>query len=78
MKSRNYDDYIAIWNESEGKISLTQYTGILQPGLSQLFVHPDSYISILGSGINNSLAILGRKASLEGNLPLHPLPPPVD
>ena len=34
-----------------GKINLTWYTGthVLQPGLSQLFVHPDT----LGPGINN-------------------------
>ena len=39
---------IPIWNESEGKL------GILQPGLSQLFVHPDT----LGSEIYNSFAIV--------------------
>ena len=37
-------------------ISLTQYTGILQPGLSQLFVHPDT----LGYGKIINLQFWGR------------------
>ena len=56
-----------------GKISLTQYTGILQPGLSQIFVHPDP----LGSGINYSFAIYGGKLEIFGG-ESSPPPPPVD
>ena len=66
----------AIRNESEGKISLTQHTGILQqcrsePGNTNiLFVHPDTQ----ASGFNNSFAIFlgGKLENLGGIFPSTP------
>ena len=43
--------HIAIWNESEEKISVTQYTGILQPGLSQVLGSGVFFAILFGGGV---------------------------